>query len=67
MDRYAVIDADGHAVEPDELWNRYLDRRFADRSPQFVRDTGGRLRFMLEGRLWPIPSGRGATGSRESG
>jgi predicted TIM-barrel fold metal-dependent hydrolase len=60
MDRYAVIDADGHVVEPEDLWKHYLDKRFADRSPQLVRDNWGGLRFMLEGRLWPIPTGRGA-------
>ena len=60
MERYQVIDADGHVVEPEDLWKRYLDRRFQDRSPQLVRDNSGGLRFMLEGRLWPTPKGRGA-------
>ncbi len=57
MERYQVIDADGHVVEPEDLWKRYLDRRFQDRSPQFVRDNSG---VMLEGRLWPTPKGLGA-------
>ena len=60
MERYEVIDADGHVVEPEDLWKRFLDPRFQDRSPELVRDNRGGLRFMLEGRLWPIPTGRGA-------
>jgi hypothetical protein len=60
MERYQVIDADGHVVEPEDLWKRHLDPRFQDRSPELVRDNRGGLRFMLEGRLWPTPNGRGA-------
>lgn len=47
-------------LEPLDLWDRYLSPASQDRKPRYVRDTGGGLRFELEGRLWPIPSGPGA-------
>ena len=29
-----VIDVDSHVMEPDDLWERYIDKRFADRAPK---------------------------------
>lgn len=33
-----IIDADGHVVEPEETWTRFLDPRFLDAVPRPVRD-----------------------------
>ena len=38
---YNVIDADGHVLEPIDLWDHYIDPQFWDRRPQ---PTPGRLR-----------------------
>ncbi len=55
-----VIDVDGHVFEPDDLWERHLDRRFHDRRPRLVRDDRGTTRYLVEGRLTPPGTGRGA-------
>lgn len=60
MADYQVIDADGHVVEPVDLWERYLDPAYRDRMPRLAKDKRGGLRFSLDGRLWPTPEGRGA-------
>jgi uncharacterized protein len=66
---HPVIDVDGHTFEPDELWERYLPSRFHDQRPRLVRDERGTTRYLLEGRIIPPGTGRGAwapEGMRES-
>jgi hypothetical protein len=66
---HPVIDVDGHTFEPDELWERYLPRQFHDSRPRLVRDDRGTTRYLLEGRIIPPGTGRGAwvpEGMRES-
>src|ERR1043166_6452200 len=36
---YNVIDADGHILEPLDLWAKYMDRKFRDRAPRLVPDN----------------------------
>jgi predicted TIM-barrel fold metal-dependent hydrolase len=36
MPDHAVIDADGHVMEPDGMWVRYMPRALADRAPRLV-------------------------------
>ncbi|WP_169952723.1 amidohydrolase family protein [Microbispora sp. H11081] len=36
---FRVIDADGHVMEPDDLWVRYIDPAFRDRAPQRLSRT----------------------------
>jgi len=40
----AIVDADGHVVEPDSTWSEFLDPRFHDFVPRTVRD-GDSFRF----------------------
>lgn len=66
---YTVIDVDGHVFEPDEIWEKYLPKRFHDRRPRMVYDERGTTRYSLEGRVFPQPTGVGAwvpEGMRES-
>jgi predicted TIM-barrel fold metal-dependent hydrolase len=38
---YDVIDADGHVLEPPDLWEQYIEPRFRDRCPKlFIRENG---------------------------
>jgi len=30
---YNVVDADGHILEPLDLWEKYMDPKFRDRAP----------------------------------
>ena len=36
---YNVVDADGHILEPLDLWDNYIDPQFRDRRPRFTRST----------------------------
>jgi len=33
-----VIDADGHILEPGDLWDKYLDPAFRVRAPRLIVD-----------------------------
>ena len=35
---YNVIDADGHILEPLDLWDKYMDPQYRDRAPRLVVD-----------------------------
>ncbi len=52
---YKVVDADSHAMEPDDLWERYLDKRFAAHAPATRRVTIDHPYFMsteVMGHKW---------------
>ena len=36
-----AVDADGHVLEPPDLWERYLEARFRDRALRIVHDDDG--------------------------
>lgn len=44
---HAIVDADGHVVEPLDLWDRYIDAEFHDRrpvvEPQFITVEGKKM------------------------
>ena len=46
-----VIDADGHVLEPGDVWDDYLPRDYRSYAPGWARDSQGRSRRMIEGRL----------------
>ena len=54
MTDYRVIDVDGHFVEPEDMWKRYLDARYHEMAPRRVTDNQGRTRSMIAGRLKPF-------------
>ena len=45
---YNVIDADGHILEPLDLWDKYIDRKFRDRAPKVVKAENGKERLVIE-------------------
>lgn len=51
-----VIDADTHAFEPLERFDRYLAEPYKHRKPLLLKDQWGITRILLEGRLYPDPS-----------
>jgi predicted TIM-barrel fold metal-dependent hydrolase len=61
--RYNVIDADGHVLEPLDLWDQYMDPAYRDRSPQLFVDTDGKERLRLEGKVLGGPTGLGLVGA----
>ena len=45
---YNVVDADGHILEPLDLWDRYMDPNFRDRAPRIVKGGNGKERLVIE-------------------
>ena len=41
---YNVVDADGHILEPLDLWEKYMDPKFRDRAPRIVK---GEISFCI--------------------
>src|SRR6266851_894482 len=60
---YNVVDADGHILEPLDLWDKYMDPEFRERRPRFVIDDNGKERLSFEGKLLGNPQGIGSLGS----
>lgn len=60
---YRVIDADGHVLEPVDLWERYMDPAYRDRAPRLFVDHDGKERFQLEDQVIGGPKGLGLIGA----
>ncbi len=45
---YNVVDADGHILEPLDLWNNYIDPKFRDRAPRIEKMNNGKERLVIE-------------------
>ena len=52
-----VISADGHVIEPPDMWQRFLPRRYLDRAPKLVKDPEGGDAWELEPGTPPMPLG----------
>lgn len=63
MPGYRIIDADGHMIEPADMWQRHVEESYRHRAPMRIKDQYGMVRFVIEDRLVPKPEGYGA-GSR---
>jgi len=60
---YNVIDADGHILEPLDLWDNYMDPKFRDRAPRLVIDPEtGKEKLDVEGQLLGSQQGMGGIG-----
>src|SRR4051794_34388202 len=60
---YNVIDADGHILEPLNLWDKYLDPKFRNRAPRLVTDPEtGKEKLDVEGQLLGSQQGMGGIG-----
>ena len=61
MTRHGVVSADSHVMEPGDLWQERLDKRFRDRSPRVIENPekqGPRWLFAVEGASpFPIAGG----------
>ncbi len=59
MSRPTVVDADGHVQEKYIRWEAYLEEPYRSQAPRVVKDNRGVDFLMVEGKLWPKPSGPG--------
>jgi uncharacterized protein len=64
---YSVIDADGHILEPLDLWQKYMDPKFRDRAPKVVKGENGKDQLVIEDtRSASAASARSAQGRASS-
>jgi len=48
---FKVIDADGHILEPRDLWENYMDPKHRDGAPFMFRDADGKERLKIDGKI----------------
>ena len=48
---YRLIDCDQHVIEPPDLWDRYLDKRYRSKAPKLVKDEDGGDAWNLGGAV----------------
>ncbi|MHB8439720.1 MAG: amidohydrolase family protein [Acidimicrobiales bacterium] len=54
---YRLISADGHVVEPPDMWTKYLPKKFHERAPKLVKDAKGGDAWELVPGTAPMPLG----------
>lgn len=52
---FKVMDSDMHVMEPPDLWQRYIDRFFADRAPIGLTRGFRDLGVQVDDKILPIP------------
>jgi uncharacterized protein len=61
---YNVVDADGHILEPLNLWTDYIDPAYRDRAPRLVTNNNGRQQLQVDtALLGSAERGLGAIGA----
>src|SRR5467141_1048415 len=60
---YNVIDADGHVLEPVDMFDKYMDPGYRERAPRMIVDTDGKERLLIEGRVLGSKKGLGLLGA----
>lgn len=61
MQEGKVIDADGHILEPTDLWEKYLEVKFKDQAIHMATGDDGVEYLVVENRPLPITRGIGPT------
>src|SRR5208283_2421995 len=51
MSKPLVVDADGHFLEPPDLWDRYLEPKFRDRAMRVSKDEKGLEYLEIDRRM----------------
>jgi predicted TIM-barrel fold metal-dependent hydrolase len=54
---YKIISADSHTVEPPDLWEKWLERKYLDTAPKLVDDGDGGDAWLYGGAAKPEPLG----------
>ena len=52
---FKAMDSDMHVFEPADLWQRYIDPKYADRAPVGLKRSSRDLGIEVEGKVLPIP------------
>ena len=59
--RYQLINADGHTIEPPDMWERYMPAKFRDKLPRVIKDEKGGDAWEFQVGVPPMPIGMVAT------
>lgn len=63
MSERVVVDADGHVMEPRNLWLKYLEPQWRDRAIRIEKDNAGLEALLIDGKSHGLVHGRlGALG-----
>ncbi len=57
MSECDVVSADSHVIEPPELWEEWLSKKFKDRAPKLVKDEDGGDAWLFDQGRPPEPLG----------
>jgi uncharacterized protein len=60
---YNVIDADGHVLEPVDIWDKYIDPAYRERAPRLIVDTDGKERLLVGDQVLGSQKGFGVIGA----
>src|SRR5713226_2928808 len=60
---YKVIDADGHILEPIDIWDNYMEPAYRERAPRLFVDTDGKERLRVEDKVLGGHKGLGRVGA----
>ena len=53
---YKAMDSDMHVMEPCDLWQKYIDKKFLDRAPIGLNRHKRDLGVQVEGKIMPRPT-----------
>jgi predicted TIM-barrel fold metal-dependent hydrolase len=59
--KYEVIDADCHILEPPHIWETWLPKEFQEKAPKLVKDADGGDGWLFAGATDPDPIGLTST------
>lgn len=59
--RYRIVSADAHVLEPTDIWDHWLPERYQDQAPKLVKDSEGGDAWLIPGAEEPDPIGLTAT------
>jgi uncharacterized protein len=60
---YKIIDADGHILEPVDIWDNYMEPAYRERAPRLFVDKDGKERLRVEDKVLGGPKGLGLIGA----
>ena len=55
--QYRIVSADSHTLEPPDLWEKWLDKKYQDTAPRLVEDKDGGSAWIYMGATTPEPLG----------
>ena len=57
MPKYSIVDGDCHILEPTDIWETWLPKKYRDKAPKLVKDVDGGDAWQFAGSPDPDPIG----------